>query len=81
MPMILLFSRKAYALRELLKLVESISAKYGLKLNKDKCVVINMNNEENIWFENGEELKQVKEAIHLGNELNHKSDIKTENKK
>ena len=74
----IVFSKKAYALRELLKLVEITSAKYGLRLNKDKCVVINMNNDENIWFEHGDELAQVKEAMYLGNELNDKADIKTE---
>ena len=37
-----------------------------------------MNNDENIWFENGEELKQVKEAMYLGNELNNKADLRSE---
>ena len=42
----ILFSKKAYALRELLKLTETVSAKYGLALNRGKCVTINMNSDE-----------------------------------
>ena len=35
-------------------------------------------NEEGIWFDNGDTLKQVEEAMYLGSELNNKDDVKTE---
>ena len=36
----ILFSTDNRALNELLKLTETISGKYGLRLNRDKCVVL-----------------------------------------
>ena len=38
----ILFSTDNRALNELLALTESVSSKYGLRLNKDKCVVVQM---------------------------------------
>ena len=41
---------------KLLRLTETISSKYGLELNKDKCVAIQMNNEGQVHLDNGEPL-------------------------
>ena len=46
----IVISRTKEACEELLELVEEISASYGLKLNKDKCVNLNMNTEEQQSF-------------------------------
>ena len=55
--MILSSFLETYALRELLKLSESISAKYGLSLSRGKGVTINMNpDEDEICFEDGVKL-------------------------
>ena len=73
----IIFSTRAYSLRQLLKLTETILVKYGLKLNKDKCVAINMNSEDGIYFHKGEHLTDIKETMYLGNELSNKADIKS----
>ena len=66
------------ALNELLKLTQSISGKYGLRLNKDKCVAIQMNNEGWVHFEHNEPLPKNLEATYLGNEINKEANIKHE---
>ena len=69
----------AYALRKLFKLTEQVSAKYGLALNRGKCVTINMNSEnDEICVEDGVKLSEVNEAMYLGNELNKDINIKLE---
>jgi hypothetical protein len=42
----IIVSTEKKACEQLLKLTEDISGKYGLKLNKDKCVNLNLNTEE-----------------------------------
>jgi hypothetical protein len=37
-----------------IKLTEAISGKYGLWLNKDKCVAIQMKNDSVVHFENSD---------------------------
>ena len=62
----------------MLKLTELFSGKYGLRLNKDKCVAIQMNNDGVVHFENGEPLPKKFETTYLGNELNRDVNIKHE---
>ena len=52
----ILFSTDNRALNELLHLTEVISSKYGLCLNKNKCVAIQMNNDGSDHFDNQEPL-------------------------
>ena len=59
----IIFSTDNRALNELLKLTELFSGKYGLRLNKDKCVAIQMNNDGVVHFENGEPQKKSKQLI------------------
>lgn len=66
------------ALNELLKLTETVSAKYGLKLDKDQCVAIQMNNEGLVHFDNHEPLPKKCDASYLGNEINREVNIKHE---
>ena len=62
----------------MLKLTETISCKYGLRLNKDKCVALQMNNEGLVHFENLEPLPKKFEATYLGNEINKEANIRHE---
>ena len=74
----ILFSTDNRALNELLKLTETISSKYGLRLNKGKCVTVQMNNDGLVHFENDEPLPKKFEATYLGNEINKEANIKHE---
>ena len=71
----IIFSQNTRAVNEMLKHTENVSAQYGLNLNKDKCVAINMNNEGNIKFQNGAPLEQKYETKYLGNEINKEVNI------
>ena len=51
---------------DLLRRIEQESRYYNMKLNRDKCVVIAMNTKHSIRFEDGTELKGVKEEKYLG---------------
>ena len=73
----ILFSTDNRALNELLKLTETNSTKYGLQ-HKDKCVVIQMNNDGMVHFENNEPLPKRFEAAYLGNEINKEANIQHE---
>ena len=72
---IILFSTDNRALNELLALTESVSSKYGLRLNKDKCVVVQMNNDGLVHFANNEPLPKRFETMYLGNEINKEANI------
>ena len=74
----ILFSTDNRALNELLRLTENLSAQYGLKLNKDKCVAIPMNNDGDIHFDNAMPLPKNFEATYLGNERNQQVNVKHE---
>lgn len=60
----------------MLRLTESISGRYGLKLNKNKYVAIQMNNDCSIPFENGNPLLTKYKATYLENEINREVHIK-----
>ena len=66
----ILFSKDNRALNELLHLTEVISSKYGLGLNKNKCVTIQMNNDGSVHFDNQKPLLKISETTYLGNEIN-----------
>ena len=55
-----------------------MSGKYDLRLNRDKCIVIQINNNGVVQFENGEPFPKKFETIYLGNELNKDIKIKYE---
>ena len=65
-------------LNELLKLTETISSTYGLRLNRNKCVVIQMNNGGLVHFADNEPLPKNMEATYLGNENHNEANIKHE---
>ena len=72
----ILFSTDNGALNELLKLTETIAGKYGLRLNRNKCIVIQMNHDGLVHFANNEPLPKKMEATYLGNEINNEANIK-----
>ena len=47
----ILFSTDNRALNELLRLTETFSGQYRLRLNRHKCIAIPMNNDGNIHFD------------------------------
>jgi len=71
----ILFSTDNRALNELLHLTETVSSKYGLCLNKNKCVAIQMNNDGSVHFDNQEPLPKRFETTYLGNEINREANI------
>jgi len=66
----ILFSTDNRALNELLHLTETVSSTYGLCLNKNKCVAIQMNNDGSVHLDNQEPLPKRFETTYLGNEIN-----------
>ena len=70
----IIVSKNKEAIEELIRLTESISAKYGLMLNKEKCTNLNINTEQQPLFMDGEKIEESKQAIYLGNTLNYKAD-------
>ena len=77
-------SESAKALTRLLRNIETEGAKYGLKLNYDKCEVIRISRaepltkEDTIYFKNGKTVKNKQEAKYLGCWLNDKGDPERE---
>ena len=66
------------ALNKLLADIEMEGQKYGLRLNKDKCVNLNMNMDEQQSFKNGEKLVKAEEAVYLGNTLSSRANVTAE---
>ena len=71
-------SRTKEACELLLEKIEAIFEEHGLKLNKDKCVNLNMNTEEQQTLRNGEKLVKAEEAVYLGNTLSSKANVAAE---
>ena len=71
----ILFSTDNRALNELLRLTETFSGQYGLRLNRHKCIAIPMNNDGNIHFDDAMPLPKNYETTYLGNELNREINI------
>ena len=63
----MLIGSDSKALQCLLQTIEKHSTRYGLRLNKGKCEMIAVNNKQKpIKFANGQEVKKVQQATHLG---------------
>ena len=58
--------------------IEREGAKYGLKLNRAKCEVLQTGGTANIHFADGVKVQQKTEVKYLGCTLNYKSDVKKE---
>ena len=68
-----LVGRHSRELNKILWTIEKHSSRYSMRLNKGKCVYINMGNKNTIKFQNGEELKKVEEADYLGAKITKKN--------
>ena len=66
------------AMTKLLNAIEIESSYYGLNLNKDKCMTINMNGENKVLFINGQPLQTVDKSTYLGGILVKDIDNKVE---
>ena len=62
----------------MVRVIEEIGAKYGLKLNRAKCEILSTRNNCTVTFANGEKIKQQKQATYLGAKLNYKSNVGAE---
>ena len=71
-------SRAKEACEELLEKIGRISGQYGLKLNKDRYVNLNISTDEQQTLSGGECLMKAQEANYLGNTLNSKANATTE---
>ena len=74
----IIVSQSLEACEQLIELTETFSEQYGLRLNKAKCVNMNMNADGEQAFANGEAIKIEKETMYLGNQLNFKADPNAE---
>ena len=59
----ILYSLNKKAIEELLEKVERNSKKYGLALNKDRCVNLNVNTDEEQVFSDGESINADKTQL------------------
>ena len=64
------------AIEALLEKVKRISKKYGLALNRDKCVNLNMSTAEEQVFADGQKINGETNTVYLGNELNTQANIR-----
>ena len=66
----LLLGKRARELNILLQAIEKHSSYYNLRLNKEKCEVVQMNGKADIHFSDGIKLKTVEKATYLGGIVN-----------
>ena len=71
---IFLMGKRSRELNKILWAIEKHSSRYGMKLNKGKCISINMGGVKNkIKFSDGQEMKQEDEATYLGGVISTKA--------
>jgi hypothetical protein len=73
-----LVGKRSQELNKILWAIEKHSARYGMKLNRGKCVCINMGVRNVIKFKNGEKMKQENEATYLGGVISKQALSRTE---
>ena len=77
----IVFSQTKDGIEEILGHIQRISGKYGLKLNQDKCVNMNMNTngaQKLGTHADDYRMKDVEAAMYLGNKLNKRASVKEE---
>ena len=62
----------------LLHSIERESAKYNMRLNKQKCVVLNMNEIMRVEYSDGTQVPEKNQAVYLGAVITKKSEYKPE---
>ena len=71
-------SSTARTMNKNLKNIEVEGSKYGMKLNKEKCELLNFGQTWNIHFANGDKVTVKKEVTYLGAIINEKGDMTRE---
>jgi hypothetical protein len=74
----LLVGKRAKEFNLMLKAIEKHSKRYGMRLNKGKCVSLEMNTKVDVRFSDGTSLKKVTEAVYVGAKLTKKHFTRTE---
>ena len=74
----IVFSEDTAILGKLVRKIEKEGDKYGLKLNKTKCELVNLNRKQRIRFQDGTLIPLTKESKYLGCMINDKGDPKRE---
>jgi len=77
----IVFSKTIKGIEEILGHVKNISGDYGLRLNKGKCVNMNMNvqGKQKLGTEpDDHQMEGVESAMYLGNRLNKKASVREE---
>ena len=77
----IIYSRNSETLTKLLHKIQIEGRKYGLRLNENKCDLIQMNTEAPVFFLNGTEVKTTTEAKYLGCMMQKSGKPETEMKK
>ena len=73
-----IISENAAAITLILGEIEKEAKKYGLALNKGKCVYIKQNTTKTVKYSSGEEMKEVEDTIYLGSNINQKANTNAE---
>ena len=65
----LVIAKNTQTAKDYLRYIEEESEYYNIKLNRDKCVCITYNRNNQITFADGQKLKSVDETIYLGTQI------------
>ena len=65
----LIVAKNTQDARDLIRYIEEESAYYNMRLNRDKCVCITFNKNNQVTFADGEPIKNVDETIYLGTQI------------
>ena len=74
----LVIAKNTQTAKDYLRYNEEESEYYNIKLNRNKCVCITYNRNNQITFADGQKLKRVDETINLGTQINKRVNPKIE---
>ena len=74
----LVIAKNTQTAKDYLRYIEEESEYYNIKLNRDKCVCITYNRNNQITFADGQKLKSVDETIYLGTQISKRVNPKIE---
>ena len=71
----ILIGKSSKEVQKVLQKIKEVSKKYGLALNKDKCVHLRINNTNRVEFKDKKKMPTEEDTTYLGAQLNSKCDI------
>ena len=74
----LVIAKNTQSAKDYLRYIEEESEYYNIKLNRNKCVCITYNRNNQITFADGQKFKSVDETINLGTQINKRVNPKIE---